>query len=190
MRLFIAAMVDQECTGRLLALQERLRAAACRGNFPRGFHLTLVFLGETGEGLVPAIRDRIAALPCSGAFTLHFSRAGCFRRRGKELWYIGAAPGSPGMERLLELRAKLVEGLEELAPPRSASLGVPAGAGGLSFDRRPLKAHITLGRELRLNREVPPFPVQVEVPIRRISLMQSEHRDGRRVYTERFGRDV
>jgi 2'-5' RNA ligase len=192
MRLFIAVNFDEELTGRILEIQERLRAAAARGNFSRrdNLHLTLVFLGETDAGMVPAIRDIIAALPSPGAFTLNFSRAACFRHSGKELWYIGADPGSRGIGRLLELRAKLVEGLEGLAAPPSASSRFPAGGGGLSFDRRPFKAHITLGRELRLNRELAPFPVQIEAPIRRISLMQSEHRDGRLVYTELFGRDL
>ena len=192
MRLFIAVNFDEELTGRILEIQERLRAAAVRGNFSRrdNLHLTLVFLGETGAGLIPAIRDIIASLPSSGAFTLNFIRAACFRHSGKELWYIGADPDNRGMERLLELRAKLVEGLEGLAVPPAASSRFPAGGGGLSFDSRPFNAHITLGRELRLNREFAPFPVRIEAPIRRISLMQSEHRDGHLVYTELFGRDL
>jgi 2'-5' RNA ligase len=192
MRLFIAVNFDEELTGRILEVQEKLRRAAARGNFSRrdNLHLTLVFLGETGADLVPAIRDIIAAIPFSGAFTLNFSRAACFRHSGKELWYIGADPAGRDMKRLLELRTKLVEGLEGLAAPPSASSGFPAGGGGISFDRRPFNAHITLGRELRLNRELAPFPVQIEAPIRRVSLMQSEHRDGRLVYTELFGRDL
>jgi 2'-5' RNA ligase len=192
MRLFIAVNFDEELTGRIVEVQEKLRTAAVRGNFSRrdNLHLTLVFLGETGAGLVPAIRDIIAALSSPGPLTLNFNRAACFRHSGKELWYIGADPGSRDMERLLELRAKLVEGLEGLAPPPSASSPFPADGGGLSFDRRPFNAHITLGRELRLNRELAPFPVRIEAPIRRISLMQSEHRDGRLVYTELFGRDL
>ncbi|MDR2785625.1 MAG: 2'-5' RNA ligase family protein [Treponema sp.] len=194
MRLFIAVNFDEELTGRIVEIQEKLRAAVVRGNFPRrdNLHLTLVFLGETGAGMVPAIRNIIAALPSSGAFTLNFSRAGCFRHSGKELWYIGAAPDSRGMERLLELRTKLAGGLEGLAAamPPSVSSRAPAGGDGLSFDRRPFNAHITLGRELRPGREFAPFPVQIEASIQRISLMQSEHRDGRLVYTELFGKDL
>jgi 2'-5' RNA ligase len=190
MRLFIAANFDGELTGRILEIQEILRALAVKGNFSRreNLHLTLVFLGETGADLVPAIRDIIAALPSPGPFTLNFSRAACFRHSGKELWYIGAAPDSRGMERLLALRASLVQGLEGLAA--SASSRPPADGEGLSFDRRPFNAHITLGRELKLNRELAPFSVQIEAPIRRISLMQSEHRDRRTVYTELSGRDL
>jgi 2'-5' RNA ligase len=192
MRLFIAVNFDGEFTGRVLEIQERLRALAARGNFSHrdNLHLTLVFFGETGAGLVPAIRHTIAALPSSGPFSVNFNRAGSFRHSGKELWYIGAAPGSPGLERLLELRATLVEGIEAIAAAPPASSSPDAGGEGLSFDRRPFNAHITLGRELRLKAEPAPFPVQLEAPIRRVSLMQSEHRNGRLVYTELFGRNL
>ncbi|MDR1127838.1 MAG: hypothetical protein LBL20_00880 [Treponema sp.] len=192
MRLFIAVNFDGEFTGRVLEIQERLRALAARGNFshPGNLHLTLVFLGETGAGFVPAIRDIIAALPSSGPFSINFDRAAHFRRNWKELWYIGAAPGSPGLERLLELRAKLVKGIEAIAEAGSAPPRLPENGEPLSFDRRPFSAHITLGRELRLKTETGPFPVQLEAPIRRVSLMQSENRNGRLVYTELFGRDL
>ncbi|MDR0601867.1 MAG: RNA 2',3'-cyclic phosphodiesterase [Treponema sp.] len=191
MRLFIAVNFDGELTGRIVEIQERLRAAVVRGNFSRqeNLHLTLVFLGETGAGMVPAIRNLIAALPSSGAFTLNFSRAACFRHSGKELWYIGAAADSRGMGQLLELREELVKGLEKLAAPSLPSRSSAAGE-DFSFDRRPFNAHITLGRELRPERELAPFSVRIEAPVRRISLMQSEHRSGRLVYTELFGRDL
>ncbi|MDR2404217.1 MAG: RNA 2',3'-cyclic phosphodiesterase [Spirochaetaceae bacterium] len=181
MRLFIAVNFDEEFTGYILKIQERLRALAVKGNFSRrgNLHLTLVFLGETSADLVPAIRRAITAIPLSGAFTVEFNRAGFFRHSGKELWYIGAAPGSGNMERLFQLRTRLVE-----------ELAAPSPAGILSFDRRPFNAHITLGRELRLREELAPFPVLLKAPIKRISLMQSEHRDGRLVYTELFGRDL
>jgi 2'-5' RNA ligase len=86
------------------------------------------------------------------------------------------------MGELLELRARLAEGLEGLA--------AASPAGSFSFDRRPFNAHITLGRELRLREELAPFPVQLRAPVERVSLMQSEHREGRLVYTELFGRDL
>ncbi|MDR1410827.1 MAG: 2'-5' RNA ligase family protein [Spirochaetaceae bacterium] len=190
MRLFIAVNFDEEFTGRILEIQERLRALAAKGNFSRrgNLHLTLVFLGETNAGFVPAIRDAIAAFPSPGPFSVIFDRAGCFRRSGKELWYISAVPGSPGLEKLLELRAGLVKRIEAVAAP--APPRFPANGEALSFDRRPFNAHITLGRELRLKAELAPFPVQLESPVRRVSLMQSEHRDGRLVYTELFGRNL
>jgi 2'-5' RNA ligase len=189
MRLFIAVNFDEEFTTRILEVQNKLRALAVKGNFTShgNLHLTLAFLGETGAGFVPAIRDIIAALPASGAFTVDFIRAGCFRHSGKELWYIAATPGSVGTKRLLELRTRLAAGLEALAasPPAPS-----AGEEPLSFDRRPFNAHITLGRELRFKRELAPFPVLLTAPIARVSLMQSAQREGRRVYTELFGRNL
>jgi 2'-5' RNA ligase len=194
MRLFIAVNFDAEFTGRILEIQEKLRALALKGNFSRrdNLHLTLVFLGDTGGGFIPAIGNIIAGLSSSGAFTLNFSRAGCFRHSGKELWYIGAAPGGGGMERLLKLRTNLMEGLEALtaSTPPAPSSRLPPEEQPLSFDRRPFNAHITLGRELRLREETAPFPVHLETSVRRVSLMQSERRDGRLIYTEIFGRDL
>jgi 2'-5' RNA ligase len=188
MRLFIAVNFDEEFIDRVLAVQERLRELAVKGNFSRrdNLHLTLVFLGETEADLVPVLGELIAALPSSGVFTVLFSQAGCFRHSGKELWYIGAGPGDQGMERLAALRTSLAEGLEKLA----VSSPDLAETGRNLFDRRPFNAHITLGRELQLREELAPFPVRLEAPIKRVSLMESRRPEGRLVYTELFGRDL
>jgi 2'-5' RNA ligase len=191
MRLFIAVNFDEGITDSILEIQEKLHSLALKGNFSRreNLHLTLAFLGETDAGLVPAIRNIIAALPSPGPFTVNFSRAGFFRHSGKDLWYIAATPDDPGLARLLELRNALANGLDgfNAASTREAA---SSDRRTIAFDKRPFNAHITLGREIRLSAEIAPFPVQLAAPIRRVSLMKSEHLNGRLVYTELFGREI
>ncbi|MDR1636191.1 MAG: RNA 2',3'-cyclic phosphodiesterase [Treponema sp.] len=182
MRLFIAVNFDDPVKRRLLEAQAEIRAKSLRGNFSReeNLHLTLVFLGECpGEGL-PEIRrlmGQIAGPPPE----LSFSGLGCFSRARKELWYLEAEEG-PGLERLREIQQELSSGLRAL---------------GLPIDTRPFRAHITLGREIRRkilwdsrSPERPEWNGRIGVPVKRISLMKSEHTRGLLVYTGLFGQDL
>jgi 2'-5' RNA ligase len=175
-RLFIAVNCTGTVRSRLLAVQAALRAQAVRGAFPppENLHLTLIFLGETPESHVPAIRSRMAALR-RGPFTLILSRIGCFTRSRKELWWAGAGSGDPGLAELTGLRQRLAAGLAEA---------------GIAFDDRPFNAHITLGREIRHVHPLKTPPVHIAVPVNRISLMRSERESGRLVYTELFGAEL
>ncbi|MDR2020726.1 MAG: RNA 2',3'-cyclic phosphodiesterase [Treponema sp.] len=161
MRLFIAVNFNETVKERILEVQAGIRAQASRGNFSRreNLHLSLAFLGETPEDRLPLIRSCMEALR-GPPFTLTFNHTGCFSRGGKELWWLGAEEG-PGMNRLREIRRRLCTGLLEAA---------------LAFDGRPFKAHITLGREIRSPVPVRMPPVNIGVPVERISLMLSEHR--------------
>jgi 2'-5' RNA ligase len=180
MRLFIAVNFDDGVKGRLLRVQDRIRAQALQGNFsrPEHLHLTLVFLGQTPEDQVPAIcsimagaRQRSPVRP----FTLDFTRTGCFRRGGKELWWIAADNAPPGPGLLAELRRRITGGLREA---------------GAAFDARPFNAHITLGREIKRASSLVPPDEPITVPINRIRLMKSERQDGALVYTEIFALDL
>jgi 2'-5' RNA ligase len=216
LRLFVAVNFDAETKSRLLAIQDKLKKQAVRGNFskPENLHLTLIFIGETDVGLVPAIteiiknaaercpksknltteytefhrgreKDLIKTL-CSSVveyssspdpFSVTFSRTGCFRHSGKELWWIGAggtygAENGDGLHVLTELRRNIACGLE---------------TAGIPFDKRPFKAHITLGREIRPAATIILPEESLTVPVTRVSLMKSEHIAGALTYTELFG---
>jgi 2'-5' RNA ligase len=175
-RLFIAVNCTGAVKSRLLAVQAALRAQAAGGSFsrPENLHLTLIFLGETPESHIPAIRSRLAVLR-HAPFELTLSRAGCFTHSRKELWWAGVDPGDPGLAELGGLRRRLAAGLAEA---------------GVTFDDRPFNAHITLGREIRHVQPMEAPPVHIAVPVNRISLMRSEHQGGRLVYTELFGQDL
>jgi 2'-5' RNA ligase len=174
MRLFISVNFDEEVKRKFLDLQEAVRTQASRGNFslPENLHLTLAFLGETEEVKFPAVRGVMEAIH-SGPFELLFTRSGCFTHSRKELWWIGAGDGEEGFSSLIDVRRQLCEGLR---------------AAGLAFDDRPFHAHVTLGREIKHDKPISVSGVNIAVPVRRISLMKSEHIERRFVHTELFAR--
>jgi len=179
MRLFIAVCFSNEVKSRLLQIQDRIKAQSLRGNFSRSenMHLTLVFIGETPEGRVPVIcwaMDRALPHP-PFEFTLEFYRTGCFRHSNKELWWIAADKDCPGLDTLIDLRQRIAG---ELA------------VGGIAFDDRPFTAHITLGREIKHSSPIVLSGERISVPVKRISLMKSQHINGRLAYTEISGYDL
>jgi 2'-5' RNA ligase len=180
MRLFIAVKPDGETSAALEALQEGLRERAAAGSFPRreNLHLTLAFLGETPESQLPLIAEIIRGSAAGkGPLSLNLHRTGCFRHGGKELWWIGPAAGDPGLPPLLALREGLAAALEEA---------------GIGYDKRPFRAHVTLGRDVR---GIPadwalragPAPEGILFRLERLSLMKSEYSGRSRVYTEISG---
>jgi len=178
-RLFVAVNFDDATKSRLLAVQDRIKSQAVKGNFsrPENLHLTLVFIGETDAGLVPVIaavvKNAVAVMPEQKPLTINFSETGCFRHSGKELWWISPSPdekGEPGsgLDVLIKIREKISAGLE---------------AAGVSFDKRPFRAHITLAREIKPSTPIVLPTETISVPVGRISLMKSEHIKGVAAYT-------
>ncbi|MDR2662823.1 MAG: RNA 2',3'-cyclic phosphodiesterase [Treponema sp.] len=193
MRLFIAVMPDTAAKRLITAVQEQIRSQSFRGKFvpPENLHLTLVFLGETPEDRLDEIKgimDSITVPP----FEARFSRAGFFRRAHKELWWLGPDPEESRGKTGPRDRSGLLP-LQEIQRRLTADLG----AAGFSIDTRPFRAHITLGREIRSGPALPFTVDAVTIPVKRISLVLSEHRrdeKGRsvpgQVYTELFGKDL
>jgi 2'-5' RNA ligase len=176
MRLFIAVNFSDELKSRILEIQERLRSQSTRGSFtrPENLHLTLAFLGETSEeklNVLSAIINNIN----SPSFDVRFSRTGCFTHSRKELWWIGAEQGCPGVSSLKSIHDKLIRDL----------LGA-----GFPVDQRPFNVHITLAREVRhLDPIVLDCP-ELLLKVDRVSLVKSEHLKGVLTYTELMGRDL
>ena len=139
--------------------------------------MTLVFIGETSSDLVPEITMIMQnALASIFAFSVDLDHTGCFRHGGKELWWIGSTGESTsGNDALRGIRQRIGEGLD---------------MAGIHYDRRPFRAHITLGREIKPIISIEPGENQLIVPIKRISLMKSEHLKGLLRYTEVFGQDL
>jgi 2'-5' RNA ligase len=174
--LFSSVNFDEEVRRKLLDVQEAIRVQASRGSFsqPENFHLTLAFLGETAEERLPAIGSVIDAI-CGSPFELLFTRSGCFTHSRKELWWIGAGNEGKGLSSLMGIRQELCAGLR---------------AAGITFDDRPFNAHVTLGREIKHDKPLSVPGVNIAVPVRRISLMKSEHIKRHLVYSELFARDL
>jgi 2'-5' RNA ligase len=134
LRLFIAIELSPEirqALGRVqAALQRQLPTRIVRWTNPDGIHLTLKFLGDTPEALVPPVREGVqAAAAAFGPFDLRFAGFGCFPnpRKARVLW-IGA-PDVPqplaGVQRAIDLH------MARLDFPR---------------ETRSFSPHLTLGR--------------------------------------------
>lgn len=132
-RTFIAVELDAPMRDALAGLQERIRRALgppMRWVKPEGMHLTLKFLGQTPEDLVPSIADALAAAARrSRPFTIDLGNPGGFpnTRRPRVLW--AAVRGD------LDALADLRQNVEEMVAP----LGFPT-------EDRAFRPHLTLGR--------------------------------------------
>ncbi len=123
MRLFVALDVPQTVRTELARLQDLARQAV-RGTFPASFHLTLKFLGEVPQEILPALQERLARIPFE-PFPLQLTRLGHFgvAKAPRVLWVGTTAP--PALLRL-------VRDIEAATP-------------GLG-DGKPFKGHLTLAR--------------------------------------------
>ncbi len=135
MRLFIALDPSTGQREKLQELQMRLARSldGIRWVRPDGLHLTLKFLGDHDESMVPLITAAMRrAAASANSFELQFGGAGVFPspRRARALWS-GIHRGAAEVK---NLAARLER---ELAPK------------GFPFENRPFRAHITLGRVRR-----------------------------------------
>ena len=171
MRLFIALNFPKSTVESLVRAQEALRRAAPRGNYSRreNLHLTLAFLGEQERGRLAAAEEAMDAARFS-PLTLTFDRAGRFKNRGGDIWWLscGEAPELMALQRRI-----------------SAELA----SRGFTLEERRFVPHITLARQVILppGAAAPALPESpVTAPAGRMSLMLSERIDGRLIYTELY----
>jgi 2'-5' RNA ligase len=173
MRLFIAVTLDEKTRCAFTELQSLLKARALGGNFsrPENLHVTLVFLGEVDNTKLDTIKTAMTL--CCGKyapFTVSWNRSGCFSRGST--WWAGATDTD---RRLSALRNDLCAALDKT---------------GIGFDRKPFRAHVTLGRKITHNVPVTLPEIDIPVPVKRISLMESSRQNGVLVYTELLGLDL
>ena len=164
MRLFIALNFNDSTRSGLLALRDRLRAGARRGNYSHdaNLHLTLAFLGECDEVQTAAVKSIMDALHFEPP-EVTIERVGRFRRDGGDIWWAGVRKTRP----LLDLQGAITELLN---------------AAGFTLDRRDYNPHITLGREVATTAppwEITPFGETVNC----VDLMKSERVGGKLTYT-------
>jgi 2'-5' RNA ligase len=141
LRLFVAVELPDPIraaiAGLASGLRDRIRDRTLRWSKPEQYHLTLKFLGATGEDLVPKIGERLeAAVRGRTPISLRLGRAGSFGegKRLRNAWL-----GLAGEVDLLKRLAVDVEGALE-------PLGFPPEA-------RPFSPHLTF---VRTRRETPP----------------------------------
>lgn len=134
-RTFIAVEIDERTAGRTAAIIERLRTAGADVNWvaPRNLHLTLKFLGDVPNELLPAVAAAVQeAVQRVPPFTLEICGLGAFPHiaRPRTIW-LGAGQGGAEMQRLAEAVDQALRPL------------------GFAPEARGYTTHLTIGRVRR-----------------------------------------
>jgi 2'-5' RNA ligase len=133
MRLFVAVHLPDEMKEELhtsFTGAVKGRTSGLRFPPPSNVHVTLKFLGETDEGLIPALEEALKTVAeKAGPFTMSVGGAGAFPdvKRARVVW----AGVREGREKLAELAKAVENTLEPL---------------GFEPERRPFRGHITVAR--------------------------------------------
>ena len=159
MRLFVAIQLSDEMKNAVTDTLHTLKKQGVRGSYvpKQNLHLTLTFIGETREAArIKEALQTVAVKP----FRLTLSEMGTF---GDLLWV--GMKGNQGLS----------------AAVRSVQAALDAA--GIEYDRKKFVPHITIIRKVNGNWKQVPAP-KGDMTVRKISLMKSEVKDGKRVYTE------
>ena len=161
MRLFVAIQLSDEMKTALTGMMHELKKAGVKGSFvpTNNLHLTLAFIGETKD--TPLVKDALKTVQYK-SFRLSLTEAGSFG----DLLYIGLK-GSQGL-------AGTVKAVRDALD-----------AAGIEYDRKKFIPHITLVRKAAGRWQQVSAP-KGEMMVKKISLMKSEQKDGKRIYTEIF----
>lgn len=161
MRLFVAVRLSDELKKEITATMHALKQAGVKGSYvpTDNLHLTLAFIGETKEP--EKVKEALAGIEVK-PFRLTLSEMGCF----DDILWIGAK----GNQGLAGAAKSVREALD---------------AAGIEYDRKKFMPHITIVRKAAGNWHKAKAPKN-EMTVKSISLMRSEQKDGRRIYTEIF----
>ena len=177
MRLFIAIALPADIRAAFDRDNRKLRPFCSRGSFSReeNLHLTLCFLGETAPERVSAVREAMDSVS-SPPIPLTIGNPGIFRsREGGTLWR--AVDGGPA---LLGLQSDLSGALE---------------ASGFRQESRKYTPHLTVARRVVLREGVTVHSLAgghtpLSFTAREITLFLSEQKNGGRVYTPLYRREL
>ncbi|HAB93205.1 MAG TPA: RNA 2',3'-cyclic phosphodiesterase [Lachnospiraceae bacterium] len=165
MRLFIAIQISAEMKKAVTGTMHELKKADVRGSYvpAQNLHVTLAFVGETKDAAaIKAAMQTISWKPFSMAFS--------------EMMALGnhLCVGIKGNQGLNKLARYVGAALDEAQVP---------------YDRKKFVPHVTVIRNMGgpWKKVSPP---KADMTVRKISLMKSEQKDGKRVYTEIFAVEV
>ena len=176
MRLFYAVTFDGDVKNKLCDVIDAVRPCCESGRFSaaENLHLTLVFLGETPLNKV-ALARKAADSVNLGPFSVIISGIGRFRRSGGDILWIGVHP----LQKLGKIYGCLCETLK---------------SDGFKVESRPYRPHVTLARQAVLNDSMQNSLLsrgnEIELPVRKISLMKSERINGKLKYTEIYAKPL
>ncbi len=132
MRLFVAIDIDEDNKSFLWERAKQLKNMGFRGSFPRkeNYHITLKFLGEVEERLIPEIKEALKKAAAETApFELSLSERGVFPgyKQPRVVW-IGIKEETGALKKLF---SSVEDELSRL---------------GFERERRPFSPHLTLAR--------------------------------------------
>lgn len=161
MRLFVAIQLSDELKKTITGTLHDLKQKGVRGNYvpTQNLHLTLAFIGESDDP--GAVKDALKGVSFK-PFRLSLSEMGTF---GDLLW----------------VGVKGNQGLSSLVKTVRDSLD----AGGIVYDRKDFKPHITLVRKASGSHKQA-APPRGQMMVKKISLMKTAFKDGKPVYSEIF----
>ncbi|MBJ2355418.1 RNA 2',3'-cyclic phosphodiesterase [Sphaerochaeta sp. S2] len=170
MRLFYALLFPESTLQQLTSIQNTIVPYLSKGNptSKGNLHLTLAFLGEQDEKILPLLGDILEAMPKREVEVL-FNHLGTFPKQGGDIIYSGIAHHT----RLFQLQKTLIALLQEYH---------------VVFKDTRFKAHITLFRRARF-KELPDMPL-FSSKAKSIALMQSHRVQGVLTYTPLISKTI
>ena len=161
MRLFIGILLSEEMQGTLIETLHALKKKGVSGSYATAsnLHLTLAFIGEADSA--SAVKAAMQTVRCKP-----------FRLSLTELTAFGdvLCVGAKGSQGLFAAEREIKTALDQA---------------GIAYDKKKFVPHITLVRRMAGDWRQIQAPRQAMM-VKRISLLKSEEKNGRRVYTEIF----
>jgi len=165
LRLFLGLPVPSECGREIARFQEDMKTHALRGRFSDvgNLHVTVVFLGDVEKSFLPVLGRAMHSIR-EKAFPISFFRCGSFRKPEGDIVFLDPDETEP----LRSLHAKTVRAVRET---------------GVTFDERPFRPHLTLGRNVRFQAGYRPQSPSVSFICKRLVLFHSHRLNGILTYT-------
>ena len=165
MRLFIAIMLSDDMKKAVTGTMHELKKADVRGSYvpAQNLHVTLAFIGETKDA--SSVKTAMQTLSCK-PFRMAFAEMGVF-------------------DNLLWVGIKGNQGLNKLAK----YVGTALDEAQIPYDRKKFVPHVTIIRNMGgpWKKVSPP---KADMTVKKVSLMKSEQKNGKHVYTEIFSVDL
>jgi len=167
-RLFIAIPFDEKTKREIIILRNKIRNHADSGRFiqEENLHLTLVFLGEVLEEKTKEVLQIMEGIKWS-SFPLVLNRVGTFHREDGDVYWLGCEK----CPILIKLQKELADRLRVT---------------GYDIEFRSYIPHVTLGRQVTSKKTLEPDFPNINCNVSHYSLMQSQHINGKLVYTEQY----
>lgn len=170
-RIFIAINFDENTKSYFQHIKNKLENFYTKGRLTdiENFHLTLQFIGELEECSIPKLLNAIQeCVSKHDAFSLTLDTLGSFKKQNLNILWIG-----------INYSENLVRIYEELCLTLKHER--------ISFDQKPLKPHITLGRHIILKKEIGELINlltldNIIIPVNNITLMESKQVNGKLTY--------